>query len=84
MTEFVRAKVTGPFPMRDARTRASVPPGGVVTLAVRPPGTTKVVCARHPRKGGLKPAEPCGCGATLLAPLLDAGLVELLPEPKGK
>lgn len=78
---YVRARVTGVMPIRDARTRESVTEGGIVTLMVRPLGTEKVPrCPRHPRKGTLVADQTCICGATVIEPLVESGAIELLDD----
>lgn len=83
---YVRARVTGARPIRDAVTRESVGEGGIVTLRVREPGAQKLPpCPRHPKRGVRLAELECTCGSTLLEPLLASGAIELLPdEPAGK
>jgi hypothetical protein len=85
MTEYVRARVTGRLPIRDAVTRESVPYGGEVRLLARQPHTSSELCARHPKPGGDQPKQPCTCGTTVIDLLVSAGAVELIADkPKGK
>lgn len=74
--QYVRAKVAGPLPMRDALTREQVEPGDYVVLLVRDPLASKLPrCPRHPKRGIRKPDEACSCHATLLDPLLETGAI---------
>lgn len=75
MPQYVRAKVTGDAPVRDALTREPVNPGGEVTLLVREPGSGRVTCPRHPKKGANNPKLRCLCGGTLIDPLVEQGVI---------
>jgi hypothetical protein len=84
MTEYVRARVTGRLPIRDAATRESVPFGGEVRLLARQRGTGNELCARHPRSGIDEPKQPCTCGSAVVELLVAGGHIELIPEEKSK
>lgn len=86
---YVRARVTGRLPIRDAVTREPVQFGGEVRLLPRDPNAGVEPCARHPRKGRAQPKQSCTCGTTLIDPLIEAGAIELIQDepsdkPKGK
>jgi hypothetical protein len=69
-----RFKVTGPMPIRDAVTKESIQPGGIVTLDDAP----------VPRGPGLngRPAKPLA--ATNIAALVESGLIAPVAEKKAK
>lgn len=79
--QYVRARVTGPLPIRDSVTRESVEPGGVVRLLVRDPNANRLPrCPRHPVRGVRRPVETCICGSVLIDPLVTSGAIELVPD----
>jgi hypothetical protein len=78
---YVRARVIGAMPIRDAVTRESVTEGGIVRLLPRVPGTGRLpTCARHPRRGVVLQRSTCTCGGTLIDALVECGAVEVLGD----
>jgi hypothetical protein len=75
MPQYVRAKVCGEAPMRDALTRESVQPGGEVTLLVRTPGEDLPRCPRHPKKGVNDPKRRCVCHGTVIEWAVEQGVI---------
>lgn len=72
---YVRAKVTGPAPIRDVLTRESVDEGGFVVLLVREPGPDLPRCPRHPKKGVRNAEAACLCHGTLIDTLVEQGAI---------
>lgn len=84
---YVRARVVGAMPIRDAVTRESVTEGGIVRLLPRKTdGSRPPRCERHPSKGLTLAAEhTCTCGGTVIEALVQAGCIELISDsPKGE
>ncbi|HEY9414191.1 MAG TPA: hypothetical protein VIQ30_05490 [Pseudonocardia sp.] len=79
--QYVRARVTGPLPIRDSVTRESVEEGGIVRLLARDPNANRLPrCPRHPVKGVRRPEQTCICGSVLIEPLVASGAIEILPD----
>lgn len=82
--EYVRAVVAGVLPVRDSVTNQPVHQNNEVVLAVREPGTQKVVCGRHPRRGLPDMKAECACRAVLIEPLLVSGAIRDVTPYKPK
>lgn len=76
---YVRAKVTGDVPLRDALTRESVQPGGEVTLIVRQIGEDPPKCRRHPKRGAYDLKQRCVCHTTVLELLPPGAISDVKP-----